>query len=84
MDECNVGLLNLVLSHARHAVKVRRNYAHYENKLLGVWDIMERSLKRDIGMLFVYMKRADCVSMLVDGCSLIEVREGILVYNFAM
>ncbi|KAF3836618.1 hypothetical protein F7725_029176 [Dissostichus mawsoni] len=31
--ECNVGLLNYVLSHARHAVKIRRNSAHYQGKM---------------------------------------------------
>ena len=44
-DECNVNLLNYVLSHARLAVKIRRNSAHYEKRLPDVWNILQRTLK---------------------------------------
>lgn len=80
MSECNVGLLNVCLSHARHAVKLRRNIAHYEGRMEEVWDIMERTTKRDIGLLF--QEKEVCVEDFVEGCSLIEVNDGKLRFNF--
>lgn len=47
----NVNLLNYLLSYARYAVKVRRNYAHYEGKIMDVWCLFRSKLSFDIGVL---------------------------------
>ena len=64
----NVGLLNLCLSHARFAVKQRRNIAHYEGRVVEVWDLTKRSIKRDVGMLFLYKGKEVFVDMWRDVC----------------
>ncbi|KAF3849998.1 hypothetical protein F7725_019717 [Dissostichus mawsoni] len=55
----NVNLLNLVLSHARYAVKLRRNVAHFEGKIVSVWDLMVGTIKRDIRLLYIHMGKEE-------------------------
>lgn len=43
----NVGVLNYVLSHARHAVVLRRNYAHFEGRTVNIKHLFKAIMKRD-------------------------------------
>ena len=78
-------LLNLVLSNARYAVKLRRNMAHYEGKLVSVWEMMMRMFKRNISLLYTHMGKEEFMREHVEGCKLIEEEEGgKLKCNFEM
>ena len=40
------------MSHARFAVKLRRNLAHYEKRKADVWSIFKSGLKKDVNMMY--------------------------------
>ena len=61
----NINLLNFVLSHARYAIRVRRNLAHFEGKKVKVWSIFESIMKRDVLFVFKY-NREECERYFVD------------------
>ena len=52
---CNINLLNYVLSHARYAVKLRRNIAHYEKKKSDVWNVFKNLTERDVRLTRSYI-----------------------------
>ena len=59
VESCNVNLLNYVLSHARFAVKHRRNVAHYEKKRVEVWSVFMSIMRRDVNMVYSYVWEDD-------------------------
>ena len=59
VEGCNVNLLNYVLSHARFAVKHRRNVAHYEKKRVEVWSVFMSIMRRDVNMVYSYVWEDD-------------------------
>ena len=77
----NTNLLNFVLSHARLAVRLRRNYAHFEGKIVDVWNIFESILKRDLDLILKYNEKI-FVGSFVEGNTMVEIREGKLIINF--
>ena len=74
----NKNLLNYVLSHGRYAVKMRRNYAHYEGKQLDVWDLFACKLKFDLGVLNGGLGEEEFIKWFVEGSTLIRVDGGVL------
>ena len=82
MDGYNVGLLNMCLSQARYAVKIRRNAAHYEGRIDRVWNIMKRNIKRDLGMLLIHKGKDVFEVEYVEGSGLIQVDDGKITYHF--
>lgn len=83
MDECNVSLLNYVLSHARFAVKLRRNLAHYEKKTADVWDVFQCMMKRDVSTLYSYVSMGDFLRSFVAGSTFIIIGEDKkLIFGF--
>lgn len=44
----NEVLCRFLLSHARCAIKIRRNIAHYEKKIVTIWPIFKALVKRQI------------------------------------
>ena len=82
-DECNVNLLNDVLSHARRAVQIRRNIAHFEGNMSDVWQIMKRTVHRDINLVRIHVEKDTFCEDFVDGSRLVEMEEeGALCFNF--
>ena len=55
-----VNLCNYVLSHARYAVKLRRDLAHFGNRKVDVWDLFKK-------------EKDAFLENFVDGCTLVEV-----------
>lgn len=70
---CNVNLLNYVLSHARFAVKLRRNLAHFEKKKIAVWSIFKSIMKRDVHMVFNYLGDEEFLGGFVEGSTFITI-----------
>ena len=83
MDDCNVALLNYVLSHARYAVKLRRNLAHYERKTADVWGVFQCMMKRDVSTLYSYVSMGDFHRSFVVGSTFIIIGEDKkLIFDF--
>lgn len=81
--ECNVSLMNYVLSHARFAVKLRRNLAHFEKKIVDVWNIFVMIVKRDVKMIYSYEEKGNFIGGFVEGSTLISLGEnGDVLFNF--
>ena len=68
---CNVNLLNYVLSHARFAVKLRRNLAHYEKKRVEVWSVFMSIMRRDVNMVYSYVGEDEFLGGFVEGSTFI-------------
>jgi len=62
----NLHLLNMVLSYARYAVRLRKNVAYFEKRKENVWCIFKALLKQHIRMIYTYMNIDFCV-LFVDG-----------------
>lgn len=78
----NVNLLNYVLSHARYAVWLRRNLAHFEGKKISVWSYFESVLRKDVFLVWKYEK-VDFERFFVEGSGLISLSvDGKLMYDF--
>ena len=79
----NVNLMNLVLSHARYAVKLRRNIAHFEEKVNDVWIIFKSILESDIKAIHKYLDTKDFEDVFMVGNSLIKITiNGCLSFDF--
>lgn len=77
----NVNMLNYVLSHARYAIWLRRNLAHFEGKHIGVWSYFESELKKDI--FWIYKCEKMDFGTFINGCKFISViDDGKLMFNF--
>ncbi len=50
----DICLINLVLSHARLAVVLRRNYAHFEGRKVKVKYIFKLIIQRDVELICKY------------------------------
>uniref|UniRef100_A0A4W5LRK9 Reverse transcriptase domain-containing protein n=3 Tax=Hucho hucho TaxID=62062 RepID=A0A4W5LRK9_9TELE len=78
----NINLLNYVLSHARYAVRLRRNLGHYEGKIVSVEGFFRRILEKDVELLYRY-GRGDFEKMFVWGSTFIGILlNGKLVFNY--
>ena len=75
-DGCNVNLMNFVLSHARYAVKLRRDMAHYEKRRCDVWTIFKHLMERDVGRIWNFIGEEEFRKGFVEGSSFIEIRNG--------
>ena len=73
---CNVNLLNYVLSHARYAVKLRRNTAQYERRKCDVWNVFKNLTERDVKVMHSYIGKDDFQKGFVDGSTFIEITNG--------
>ena len=71
----SVDVLNYVLSHARHTVVLRRNYAHFEKRTVTIKHLFKAIMKRDVGMVCKYGGE-EVTDFFVSGNSLIEKVEG--------
>lgn len=69
-----VSLLNYMLSHARFAVKMRRNLAHYEKRRADVWSMFKSGLQRDVNMMHGALEKNDFESWFIAGSTLIRIR----------
>ena len=79
-EKVNINMINYVLSHARYAVWLRRNLAHFEQKIISVWAYFVSGLKKDISLIFKYEKEE--FQHFVKGCSFISVNDkGKLMYR---
>lgn len=56
MDNC---LVNFLLSHARLAVVLRRNYAHFEGRKVKIKDIFKFITKRDVELICKYGEKEE-------------------------
>ena len=78
----NVQLLNMMLSFARYAVRLRRNVAYFEKRKENVWCIFRTLIKQHIKMIKIYMCEEFC-NFFVEGSKFISVTElNELVFNF--
>ena len=50
----NGNLCKYVLSHARWAIRQRRNIAHYEQRVVMVWYIFKNSMRKDVGHRLIH------------------------------
>ncbi|KAI9525057.1 hypothetical protein NQZ68_012569 [Dissostichus eleginoides] len=83
MKGLNVNLCNYVLSHARYAVKIRRDVAHLERRTVDVWDVLKRILSKNIQMAYAYLDKDIFLESFVEGCTLVDVNDnGNLVYAY--
>ncbi|KAI9534627.1 hypothetical protein NQZ68_012860 [Dissostichus eleginoides] len=83
MKGLNVNLCNYVLSHARYAVKIRRDVAHHERRTVDVWDVLKRILSKNIQMAYAYLDKDIFLESFVEGCALVDVNDnGNLVYAY--
>ncbi|KAF3858933.1 hypothetical protein F7725_012134 [Dissostichus mawsoni] len=83
MKGLNVNLCNYVLSHARYAVKIRRDVAHLERRTVEVWDVLKRILSKNIQMAYAYLDKDIFLESFVEGCALVDVNDnGNLVYAY--
>uniref|UniRef100_A0A671TR16 Reverse transcriptase domain-containing protein n=1 Tax=Sparus aurata TaxID=8175 RepID=A0A671TR16_SPAAU len=83
MKGCNVSLLNYMFSHARFAVKLRRNMVHYEKRKADVWSMFRSGMKRDVHMTHRYIKKEIFLKDFIEGSSLIEIGDnGEVKMNF--
>lgn len=83
MKRYNVNLLNYVLSHARFAVKRRRNIAHYEKKKVEVWSIFKSMVESEVTLLYSYVKEEEFREGFIEGSTFIEIGdEGRVVFDF--
>ena len=73
---CNINRLNYVLSHARYAVKLRRNIAHYEEKKCEVWNIFKNLTERDIKLTQSFIGEEEFRKGFLDGSTFIERMNG--------
>jgi len=81
---CNINLLNYTLSHARFAVKLRRNIAHFEKREMAVWSVFQSIIKRDVKMLHGYIKEEEFQKGFLEGNTFILMKqEGGLLLDFA-
>ena len=81
--KCNVSLLNYVLSHARYAVKLRRNLAHYDKRSVEVWSLFQRMVKRDVITMYKYISKEDFISSFVEGSTFIVIGDDEkLIFDF--
>ena len=83
-EGCNVSFLNLCLSHARHAVKIRTNIAHYEKRVGSVWEIAKRTIQRDVGLLYLQKDKESFMNDIIEHCLLVEVKDGKFCFNFEL
>ncbi|KAF3842499.1 hypothetical protein F7725_024450 [Dissostichus mawsoni] len=75
MKGLNVNLCNYVLSHARYAVKIRRDVAHLERRTVEVWDVLKRILSKNIQMAYAYLDKDIFLESFVEGCALVDVND---------
>lgn len=78
----HINLLNLVLSHARYAIRIRRNIAHFEGKKVNVWPIFESAMKRNILFVFKH-KREEFKRYFIESNTVITIStDGKIMINF--
>ncbi len=78
----NINLFNFVLSHARYAIWLRRNLAHFEGKRISVWTYFESIVRKDVFLVWKYGK-VDFERFFVQGSGLISVSvDEKLIFDF--
>ena len=78
-EKVNINMINYV-HHARYAIWLRRNLAHFEQKIISVWAYFVSGLKKYISYIFKYEKEE--FQHFVNGCSFISVNDkGKLMYK---
>ena len=76
-----VNLVNYVLSHARYAIWLRRNKAHFEDKEMAVWVYFEATLRKNVFLILKYGK--EDFENFIEGSKLIWIRDdGKLDFDF--
>lgn len=79
----NVNLLNYVLSHARYAVKLRRNMAHYEKRIIDVWKIFKGTFEGDVKAIYSHIQETDFQEGFEKGCTMVRRTEnGKLIFDY--
>ena len=80
--KANLCLINFVLSHARYAVVLRRNFAHFEGRKVKIKPLFKSLMKRSIGLLWTY-GGVGVKYFFVNGNTLISEGEGgKMVFNW--
>lgn len=78
----NINLMNFVLSHARYAVRQRRNLGHYEGKIVSVEVLFKSILEKDIELIYKY-GGCNFEKLFVWGSTFIEIdQNGKLAFNY--
>jgi hypothetical protein len=78
----NFNLVNFILSHARYAIRLRRNLGHYEGKIVSVEGFFSRILEKDIEIIYRY-GGGNFEKLFVWGSTFIEIlSNGKLVFNY--
>ena len=78
----NFNLVNYVLSHARYAVRQRRNMGHYEGKCVSVEGLFRRTLENDTEIIYKY-GGGNFEKLFVWGSTFIEIMSnGKLAFNY--
>ena len=79
----NINLLNYAMSHARLAIWLRRNMAHFEGKKVKVWAFFEAIIRRSILLVSQHLDRLSFDEYFVKGSEFVS-RNGSdkLVFNF--
>ena len=77
----NVNLVNAFLSHVRYAIVYRRNMAHYEGRVIPVWDWFVSVFKKNVRLVYM-LQTEDFHNCFVKNSSLIMVTgAGSLSFN---
>ncbi len=78
----NVALCKFLLSHARWAVKSRRNIAHFEGRIISVWNIFKSIVKKQIHYRLTH-GAADFTLLFIKDSDLLSLnRRGEIVWNW--
>lgn len=78
----NVTLCNYVLSHARLAIRLSRNYAHFEKRIVNTWCIFKSIMQKDVRNRYIFGTR-NFSKVFLKGNTLITVNgRGGLVWNW--
>jgi exonuclease III len=78
----NFHLMNFVLSHARYAIRLRRNLGHYEGKIVSVEVLFRSILEKDIEVIYKY-GGCNFEKLFVWGSTFIEIESnGKLGFNY--
>ena len=72
--DVNVNLVNLVLSTVRHAIVCRRNIAHYEGRVIRVWELFVTTFKKNVRLVHV-LKKVDFHRYFVKNSTLVIITE---------
>lgn len=72
-----VNFWNLILSHARYAIWVRRNMAYFDRKKVNVTEIFENSVRKNVYMMWKYLRKEEFEKAFIEQGGFICIKEGL-------